>query len=354
MIPSLGGDNPYLRLLASALANRGIRVSLAQRRGWRPLHRAVSEHGRPDIIHLQWQHRFFVPRSGSFWRSAASTALFFQQWIALQATGIRFVWTVHNLVHHERERETWELLACRLLARAVDAIVVHCSAAVPLVAEAYRIPTRRIHVIPQGHYMDWHPPAASREVSRSTLGLPADARVLLFFGQIREYKGVEQLLAAFSTLADAAVRLVVLGKPKTAALGRSLLEQASADPRVFTTLEFVEDELLVAYLSACDAVVLPYTDSLNSSAAVLAASCGRPVIIPALGCLKEFPTDAAVLYEPELPDALGEALQRALSMDLDAMGEAAKRYVGRFAWPEISERLDGLYASLIGVGKNGN
>ena len=348
MIPRFGDANPYLRLLASALEQRGISVSLAKRHGRASLFRAIREHGRPHIVHLHWQHRFLVPRSGSVWQATTSTALFFQQWLALRAIGVRFVWTVHNIVNHERVLERWELQACRLLAKVADAIIVHCPSAVPLVADAYRISPRRISVVPHGHYMDCYPPAVGRSQARRDLGLPADSRIFLFFGQIREYKGLDRLFSAFSKVMDGSSLLIVLGKPKTRALEQSVAGMAATNSNVIARLGHVEDQLLVSYLSACDAVVLPYIGSLTSGSAILAASYGRGLIVPAIGCMKDWPDSAAIRYEPAQPEGLEAALRDALSCDLDTMGEAAKQHAASFEWSEIGEKLDLLYHSTAG------
>ena len=350
IIPYYGPANPYLPLLASALEARDIQVSLSRRRGRVSLFRAVRAYGLPDILHLQWQHRFFVPRSGSLWGAVVSTLLFFLQWLVLRGLGVRFVWTVHNLVNHERVLAWWELPASRVLARAVDAIVVHCRAAVPLVAEAFRVSDECIQVIAHGNYMDSYPPARTRASARRELAIPEDLPVFLFFGQIREYKGLPRLLRAFADLPSESARLIIVGEPREETLKQSLLEEAARDSRVLLTLEHVEDDILVEYLSACDAVVLPYTDSLTSGAAILAASCGRPLILPALGCLKEFPTDAAVMYDPDEPGSLQSAMTRALGLDLDSMGESARRYAERLGWSEIGESWDRLYSSLTDHG----
>jgi len=326
--PSAGKRNPYQSLLVSLLERSGVEVYLP--RGFFLPWPQMFKHGFPHVIHLQWHHIYF--RSKWLPEAMLRTGLFFGQWLMLRLLGVRFVWTVHNLVNHERYQVGWELFACRLLARLVDRIVVHCKAVSSTVSAAYRVSPEKIRVVPHGHYVDWYPPSLSRDEARSKLGLANDHRIFLFFGQVRHYKGLDRLLSDFAALPAEDIRLILAGEPRPKSLTYQLEAQATADPRVITEFEFIDDDRLVAHLCACDLVVLPYRDSLTSGAAVLAASYGRPVLIPCLGCMEEFPAEAAISYEPDQVDGLRQALEQAMSAPLAEMGSAAKTYIEQFPW----------------------
>ncbi len=349
MIPHYGESNPYLLLLTQALEDRGIHVALARIRGWTPLWRAVQETGKPDIIHLQWQHRFFVPRNRGWMRGAVLTVLFFVQWFTLRLSGVRFVWTVHNVTNHEGQRRRFELGANRILARLVDRMLVHCGAVIPAVARAFRVSEKRFEVCRHGTYGDWYGGPASREEAREILGLPGDARVLLYFGLIRGYKGVDRMIETFRDIEGDNLRMLVVGLPKSEGLGRQIQYLAASDPRVELTLEFVPDARLAACLKACDAVVLPYKDSLTSGAAVLAGAAHRPAVMPRLGCTKEFPDEAGYFYDPADANGFHQALRAAAFDTGDARGEAAARYVGQFTWESVAQRVEEIYAEVVGT-----
>jgi glycosyltransferase involved in cell wall biosynthesis len=73
-------------------------------------------------------------------------------------------------------------------------------------------------------------------------------------------------------------------------------------------------------------------------------SFGRAVVAPALGCLPEtVPPDAGILYDPDAPDALTAALRRALGVDLEAMGRAARARAEELDWGPIARRTARLY-----------
>jgi glycosyltransferase involved in cell wall biosynthesis len=181
------------------------------------------------------------------------------------------------------------------------------------------------------------------------LNIPADAPAFLFFGQVRPYKGVENLIEAFSTLQGAQLRLVIAGEPKPQALERSLSAQAKTDSRITTHFGFVPDDQIPVYLNACDLVVLPYLDSLTSGAAVLAMSYGRAVCAPQLGCLKELPPETAILYDSRQPDGLQSALEKALSAPLAEMGRAANAYISQFPWSLTAAPIVSVYQQAVGL-----
>ncbi|HMQ54403.1 MAG TPA: glycosyltransferase [Anaerolineae bacterium] len=338
--------NTHMELLQEALQSRGLEVRLAPYSGRFPLWQAATQFGRPDVFHLQWQHRFFTaatPLPALF-----KTLRFFLQWFSLRVRGTRFVWTVHNVVNHERHQARWELAACRLLARWVDRVNVHCPSAVPAVATAYKLRPERIQVVPRVHYAGQYPETSMKAVARQKLGLPTEARLFLSFGMVRPYKGLDRLLAAFAQLQNDELRLIIMGKPKPAELGRTLAAQAAADPRVITRFEFIPDDQLSLYLSACDLVVLPYADSLNSGAAVLAATFGRPLLMPKLGCMADYPEAAAITYSPNEPDGLRLALEKAVLLSLEPMGLAARRFIQQFSPSLVADQTIAVYQSVLG------
>ncbi len=347
MSPCMVAKDPYLENLSSAVASQNVDVFFDDEHGRRRLAQAVKKHGKPDIVHLQWQHPFLVPRARPLPSAVFRSGFFFFDLLALRRAGIRIVWTVHNIVNHERRFPRWELFACKILARLVDCIVVHCPAVITKVAESYRVGPDKIRVMPFGHYADRIRPVPDRRAARQSLGLPLDAKILLFFGLIRRYKGVDRLLEEFAKLPDEDVRLVVVGEPRPRSLGEEIAVRAKRDKRVVTRLEFAEGDELAVWLGASDAAVLPFSDSLTSGTAIFSASCGRTFIAPAVGCMKEFPEGSALLYDLGDPNGLRNAMEAALSAPLQEMGALAKRYVERFPWDHSAKQLVGLYESLV-------
>lgn len=334
-------SNPYIRLLVEALDGQGVRVELA--RGTSPilLWRSLRRHGVPRVVHLQWHHPYLTDKHGRITAAMLRTLLFFAQWALLRTLGARFVWTVHNLLGHEGIQARWELFASRRLARCVDALVAHCAAAAEEVAALYGVSVERVRVVPHGQETQDSVPDR-HGAPRARSGREGNV-VLLNFGRIRAYKGVDDLIRAFRRGGPPGLELEVVGYPDDLALAEALKQEAKGEPRIRLRLEEVGEEELSRLLGTCDAVVLPYRSSLTSGAAVLAAAHGRPVIAPRLGCLREWPEDAGILYDPEDETGLERALARAADAPLAAMGAAARRHVGGHTWEWVAERTEEVY-----------
>jgi glycosyltransferase involved in cell wall biosynthesis len=195
-------------------------------------------------------------------------------------------------------------------------------------------------VIPHGSFSPAYPPAPGRQEARRLLDLPETARVLLCFGQIRPYKGIEELCLAFAE-APAGVRLVIAGRARDAALARRLEALARTDARIDLQLGHVPDARVPVLFAAADWAVLPYRRITTSGALILALSFGVPAIVP------DVPELLAVAGAPALEtfaaDAdLVPAIRRALAADQRAAARAAAEAAAKLAWGPIAERTAGF------------
>ncbi len=311
-------SNPYCELLYDHVERLGVEV-LDGRSGLRWL---LAHRKRTRVLHLHWPERHF--RRGSMLGALG----FVVRLLVARALGYRVVWTVHNLAPHE-EAGVSDRLVRAALARLAT-LVVHCEAARRLLGRR----GRRAFVIPHGSYVGRYPNGITQAAARARLGLEPDARVLLAFGQVRAYKGLDALLAAFAALPAPHARLVIAGAP---AAGAGVPD--SADPRVLLFLRHVPDAEVQVFFNAADVVVLPYRAVLTSGAAMLALSFARGVVGPRAGCLEEIErSGAALLYDPTAPDGLATALARALAVDPVVLGDRARRAVRPLSWEAIARR----------------
>lgn len=340
LAPDFSSSNPYQRSLADALRKRAVEVRMARTRHFRPLPLlGPSLRPRPAVLHLHWTHPYLGGGRDAIGRWAPRR--FLAELRLARRLGVRIVWTVHNLAQHDGVHRGRELRLHHDLLELADAAIVHCEAARDAVIDALQpspVAAERIHVIPHGHYIDAYPNTVGPEESRRQLGLPAAARVFLFAGQIRGYKGVEELIVAFRELPDPDARLVIAGRTRGPAVETRITAIAAPDARILTSFTFVPVARLQLYYNAADAVVLPFRDILTSGSLILAMSFGRPVVAPRLGCLAEtVDPDAGILYEPRDLGALRAALEAALGSDLEAMGRRSLESARRLDWGRIAD-----------------
>jgi beta-1,4-mannosyltransferase len=322
---------PYLRLLHGALTERDVKVlelgSVREAAG--PAH--------VDVVHLHWLE--FLVQGGRI-RSLVRGLRLAAALRRLARSSTRLVWTVHNLRPHERQNPVVEKLVTRSALRHADTVIAHSRYAADRMTETYGA-ERDIEVVPHGNFVGFHPPPArSREETRTALGLPRGAFTYLIFGQLRAYKRIPEAIAAFSTLPDADVRMVVAGGVSDPAL-RAQLEAAGAkDSRVRLWLEHVPDQRVAELHDAADACVLPYRQVFSSGALLLALSLGIPVVVPQEGTAEIAGQPA---LEPFEEGRLADALRAIRRGDQAERRRAARAAASRFDWDRIADRTVELY-----------
>lgn len=329
-------ENPYCELLYHGVAALGVPVvrDAELTPGW--LHRRRAEVG---VLHLHWPEFYYRNPDGRV--SARSLAAFVAGVLTAVALRYRIVWTVHNAQPHETSGAD-RLMRALLLRVATP--VVHCAAARSALGRAGDAAV----VIPHGSYAGWYPDVVTRADARARLGLATDARVFLWFGQVRPYKALEPLLHALHALPDESVQLLVAGRPADEATRASLtaLARALGDRRIHLHLRHVPDEEVQTFFRASDLVVLPYRQVLTSGAAVLALSFGRGLIVPRLGCLADLEqAGCAIGYEPDAPGALEAALAAGVTVDAQRLGASAGRFAEDLQWDRIAAAYVRVYAA---------
>lgn len=355
MCPDYTGSNPYQSELIDALADRNVDVTPVAVGGAFPLLSAARRHSVPDVIHLHWAHRFLIAdrRFPAVLAAALGVKLLLELCV-LRALGARLVWTVHNLADHERTAPRVELAVRRGMAEIVHRLIVHCDAAAASVRDTYGLSdrvARRIRVIPHGNFTGVYADDVTREAARRQIELSQDVPVLLYFGLIRPYKNVPDLVETFRAT-DVDARLLVVGNPWSDTVEREVHAACGDDDRIQTVLKYVPDDEIQRYMRAADAVVLPFESVLTSGSAVLAMTFGRAVIAPEIGCLPGLVgSTGGYLYDPEDPEGLTAALHRAVvdSDQLDSMGRRNRAIAQRLDWGWIADRTRAVYRGAAPV-----
>ena len=335
--------NPYNALLYEALQRRGVEVRESSSRA-----PAAGE-----IVHVHWpeshlNHRRFVRALPRSVRLLADLA-------AARRRGARLVWTVHNLGSHEGLYPRTEELFWRAVIPMVDGWIALNEASHTLALGRWpALESRPSAVVPHGHYRGVYPTGIDRADARARLGLAADDRVVAFVGRIKAYKGVPELMKAFTTVDGSGTTLLVAGRIETDALARELDAVAAGDERIVLRPGEVADADLQIYFAASDLVVAPFVTILNSGSVLLALSFNRPVLVPAIGSMPALARSIGggwvQLYEGALGgETLAAALDRAPKAGPggdDAFGPDLRA----FEWDEIAERTERLYVEVLATG----
>jgi glycosyltransferase involved in cell wall biosynthesis len=353
--------NPYQSCLIQALNRNGVKaaggdVAFGRKGGPLPVIDAVSKEGKVDVLHLHWAHRWFgVPpqkadipliREKIFFQSLRLITELF--WLKLK--GIKIIWTVHNVLGHSSLNANQELLFRRVLSRLCDHLVVHCPVARSKIIDAYRLSTDiNIAVIPHGHYIDCYENEITEDEARRSLSVSSNETAFLFLGQIRPYKGIFELIDAFKRLETSRAILIIAG----GGCGNNRIEQKVQDlckmeGQIHLVLQFVPDKQVQLYMNAADVVVLPFKKVLTSGSLMLALSFGRPIIAPRLGCVSDVLEGTNnLMYDPDIPGGLYRAMQAALQMNLDYIGQKNLQHVRQFDWDAIAQTTHRVYEQCL-------
>lgn len=348
-IPDYTLRNPYQRELATALAKRGVTVTMSNGVGKLPILGAIRLHGKPDVLHLHWTHRLLI--GGGRAKSVMKSLWFVAELLIVKLLGVRIVWTVHNLLEHDDPRGPGhpeiELFFHRILVRLYDQLIVHSWFARDAAIRTYHLRgplENKVNVIAHGHYIHSYKNEVGREQARRKLKLDEEAVVFLYFGQIRRYKGVFGLVDQFRKLEDPRVRLLIVGDPANDAERLKLAQHCQGDSRIKSRLQFIPDEEIQLYMNAADVVVLPFRDMLTSATVLLAMSFGRAIVAPRLGYIDEvLDEEGGFLYDPSDRHGLLKALSQALTADVAAMGQRNYAKAQCFDWDGIAEQTHEAY-----------
>ena len=335
--------NPYAGLLDRALHPHDIHLELGDY-GFAPswLEARRSTH---EVIHLNWLHAFY--RRDDLASTMAAYHNFAENLHVARRLGYRIVWTLHNLYPHERPFPQVDHMARLLVGDHADVVFAHCEHAADLARE--RFYCGDVRVVPHGNFIDIYPNELTRADARAQLDLDADAFVYLFFGNARGYKSIETLIDAFADLPSGdAVLGLMLRTASDPAYGRKLTARAADDSRVrvWTSDYFGIDEFQL-YLNSADVVVLPFSEVLTSGSAITALGFGRPLIVPALGCLPELVDEAVgITYDPTSRKGLKKAMESIRQRDLAVAGAAARARAESLDWGGIATRIAATYLEV--------
>lgn len=188
----------------------------------------------------------------------------------------------------------------------------------------------------------------SKAAARAQLGIPADKRVLLFFGLIRKDKGLMELIEVLGKEPQPNLYLVVAGLPSeyTAEQVEAAIDAAGIREQVKTILRYVNDSEISAVYAAADFLAMPYSGANWSNSGPLNIACqyGLPVLASNAGERGEIvgTHGLGIMYEPDSLPGLMEAVRKLAALSADEMQQyvdKATAYGNMHTWEKVIDRL---------------
>jgi glycosyltransferase involved in cell wall biosynthesis len=285
------------------------------------LERRAARHA--DVVHLQWAPVPPVDRH-------------------LLPLGRPVVLTAHDVLPREPRRG--QVAALRRLLGEVDAVIAHSRHGRERLLAEVGVPAERVEVVPHGvldRLAELAPAALPTELDGAS-----DVPVVLAFGLLRPYKGLDVLLEAWREVRGAELWVVGMPRMDVAPL------VAAAPPGVRFVTRFVPDAEAAAVFRRADLVVLPYREIDQSGVLFAGLGLGRAMVLADVGGFPEL-GPAAAHVPPGDPDALRAELERLLG-DPAARAElearAARAAAGPYSWDTVAGRHHALYRELAPAG----
>jgi D-inositol-3-phosphate glycosyltransferase len=351
-VPEL--DNlPQVRFLnlrgdQSQEASFPVKIARVARYYWRLIRYAATS--RPRIFHVLWNNKFeFVDR-----------VLLMAYYRLL---GRRIVFTAHNVNIRKRDNcDSWfNRLSLRVQYYLADNIFVHTERMKSELLADFGVSDTKISIIPFG-INNTAPNTGMMTIdAKRTLGLRSNNKVMLCFGQIAPYKGLEYLVDAFSELAekDKTYRLIIAGKVKPGQTEywnkiRRKIDDSEKRSQIIQRIQHIPDEEVELYFKAADVLIVPYIHIFQSGVPFLAYSFGLPVIATDVGSLHEDIVEGRTGFvcqprdSSDLAGTIRKYFKSELFRDLESRRLEIKEYANeRYSWNKVAAITTAVYSNLV-------
>lgn len=282
----------------------------------------------PDLVIIQWWHPYFAPC--------------YRILEAALGRKIRKMFICHNVFPHERF--PFDRALTKLVLNKADYFLLHSERDVDDLL-AIR-PDAQYRLNPHPTYNAFRIRNLTKSQAREELLLPVDEKVLLFFGFVREYKGLKHLIKAMPEVKRRLgnVRLIVAGAFGSDRVSyRRMIDDNGANDCIEVVDRYIADNEVEKYFAACDIAVLPYESATQSGIVQIAFGFGKPVIVTNVGGLPDVVADGQTGYIVERgdPGQLADAIVRFYENDMAERFEAqVRRGADRFSWDRLVEKID--------------
>ncbi|MHB8895306.1 MAG: glycosyltransferase [Candidatus Geothermincolia bacterium] len=305
-------------------------ISFANPLSWRRAARRIADES-PDVLVFSWVN----PALAVQFRAISAL-------VKRRSPGTRVVFWCHNVTGHESH--ALDALLTRLAFKHGDEFIVH-GEEIKKNFLAVR-PGARVAVTDHPVYDVFAEHSMTREEARDRLGLAGDAPVVLYFGFVRQYKGLSYLLQAIPEARESlpGLHLLVVGEFwDDAADYLREMRELGIEQCVTVRDSYVPNEEVALYFCAADIVALPYVSASASGIIQIAYGFDKPVVTTRVGSLPEVVEDGSTGYlvEPADHAALAGAINDFFTNDRrEEFTRNVSEYRARFSWERFVEQVD--------------
>jgi glycosyltransferase involved in cell wall biosynthesis len=293
---------------------------------------------RSKIVHFHWWTFYLFP-------------VFFTVVLCSKLRRKKIVCTVHNVLGHESG--ILDRVLTKLIFRLPAHFIVPSKSNRNQMQEFFKVEKEKISVIPLGPYNFYKDEVIEKNMARAKLSLSRDDKIILCFGNIRKYKGIDVLIKALVKVKKEVhrVKLMIVGKnwidwqPF-----QNLIGKYNLNNDIITHLNYVPSAEVKYYFFACDLVVLPYLKFEGQSGpGNIALAFGKPPVVSNVGGLPELVKDENVVVNSANMEELANVIVNVLkNSDFRKKLESdSKQLAKEHSWDVVAERTTELYNLIL-------
>jgi glycosyltransferase involved in cell wall biosynthesis len=293
---------------------------------------------KAEILHVQWWSWFLGP-------------VYITIMIIFRLKKVPIVTTIHNVIPHEKSiiSEIFQWIIVTLS----DHIIVHSKNNYRSFSNIYNVPPKRVSIIPHGLLLSGFSGNDVPSEAKRVFSICPNEKTILFFGTIREYKGLRILIKATSKLSQVVpnVRLIIAGRPWGSSWKsyNDLIESLHLKKKIVSRLAYIRSDQVSLFFDAADIVVLPYLHfNSQSGVGLIALAKKKPVIVTNVGSLSELVYNDDYIIPPGDVDALFQSLSKAFTTpgELEKLKKETEIISKKHEWNNIAKMTLDVYRKI--------
>lgn len=290
---------------------------------------------KPDLVIFKYWIPFMAPCFGTIAR------------IIKRNKKTRIITIVDNMIPHEKR--PGDRLLNRYFVKPIDAYIAMSES---VLGDIKNIDPEKPGALSPHPLFDNFGDILSKEEALNKLDLPDQHKYILFFGFIRDYKGLDLLLKAMAEkeVKDLPVKVLIAGEFYTKPDPYyDLIKQLKIEDRVILKTKFIADRDVKNYFCASDLVVQPYKSATQSGVTQIAYHFNKPMIVTDVGGLAEIVPDGKTGYVVQQdPAAIAKAIHTFFNENRSKdFIENIKSEKKKYSWSRMVEAIEIIYKSII-------
>lgn len=285
-------SNEYLTLLYKDIINLTECKSLRTRDY--PLLVLKKLKGEKSIVHHHWFGAASIGNSlGLIWK------LF---WLfTYRIMGGKIIWTIHNKYPHDQKLISFNKIARILMGHTSSKLHVHCEKAIEIMSKVLKVNKSHFFIVKHPDYPSviFSKEKAIEEFKNKYpfLSLDFEKKTFLVFGQMAQYKGIEELLELISTIKEKDFNLILAGKVRD---GNSeyvnRIKEFKKNEKIIFLDEFIPDDFIPVLFNLSDCVLFNYNEILTSGAVILSLNYKKYTIAPNKACISNIDDENLITF----------------------------------------------------------